>query len=389
VAAAFLVAVDEPKTGVQGAQAHPGWSTATDGSGIPVGQNASEYAAGVDREVTHGGRASMSMRSVVAKPGTFRSVTQFVKADAYRGKRVRFAGYLKTRDVTDWCGLWLRVDGQGSQLGFDNMQSRAFKGTNDWTRHETVLDVPEAAVRLAFGSVLAGPGQVWADDLTLEVVDAREVKSTQPVEPKRNFAERPSNLDFEATGSGAALPVPGWTVLGRLPESYSHRVAELGAHGGRGFLEVKSTQQGTPRASFATQDIAAGPYQGRRVRFSAHLKTESVSEEAYLWVGLWSKQPSSFAATTGKELKGTRGWQPYDVVVDVPADAEGLSIAAILRGVGMLGVDDASIEIVDPSKVPLTTESERRLAEREKRARELKEALAKLPDRPENLDFEQ
>jgi hypothetical protein len=69
------------------------------------------------------------------------------------------AGYLKTRDVEDWCGIWLRVDGPSRLLAFDNMQPRAVKGTNDWTRHEVVLDVPEAAVRLAFGSVLKGAGQ--------------------------------------------------------------------------------------------------------------------------------------------------------------------------------------------------------------------------------------
>jgi len=72
----------------------------------------------------------------------------------------------------------------------------------------------------------------------------------------------------------------------------------------------------------------------------------------------------------------------------VPTDAEVLSLAVVLRGVGTLGVDDASVEIVDPAKVAVSPEWELERAAQEKRSRELAEAYPKLPDRPENLDFE-
>ncbi len=52
-----------------------GWSIATEGSGIPVGQSSSDYAAELDRKVTHGGQAAMSLRSIVAKPARFRAVS--------------------------------------------------------------------------------------------------------------------------------------------------------------------------------------------------------------------------------------------------------------------------------------------------------------------------
>ena len=123
VAAALLLAVDEPKPGTKDAPP-PGWSIATEGSGIPgVRTRANMPPGSIARSLMAArlpcrcGRSSRSRLS-------FRSVTQFVKADAYRGKRVRVAGYLKTRDVADWCGLWLRVDGPDRMLGFDNMQSR-------------------------------------------------------------------------------------------------------------------------------------------------------------------------------------------------------------------------------------------------------------------------
>ena len=85
VATALLLAAVGPEQGTKDSPAPPGWSFATEGSGIPANQNATEYALGVDREVTHGGRASVSLRTVVASPTGFRAVSQFVKADAYRG----------------------------------------------------------------------------------------------------------------------------------------------------------------------------------------------------------------------------------------------------------------------------------------------------------------
>jgi hypothetical protein len=89
--------------------------------------------------------------------------------------------------------------------------------------------------------------------------------------------------------------------------------------------------------------------------------------------------------TLGQGAKGTIDWQPHEVVIDVPADADGLSIGAVLQGVGTLGVDDASLEVVDPSKTVRLPETQARLV---KRARELAEALGKIPDRPQILDFE-
>ncbi|MGO9922990.1 MAG: hypothetical protein ACLQIB_50885 [Isosphaeraceae bacterium] len=263
--AAFLVVLvaipayaEAPKA--EQSVAPAGWSFATEGSGIPLNQKANEYAPEVDHKVTHGGKAAVSIRSIVAKPTGARSVTQLIKADAYRGKRVRLAGYLKTRDVADFSGLWLRVDGPTTLLGFDNMDPRPVKGTTDWTRYEVVLDVPETAVRLAFGLILMGTGQVWADDLNLEVVDPREVKSTQLIQFGVVRAEHATNFDFEAIDVADA--VPGWDIHHHGTNAYAHRIATTGAHGGRTFLEGKSTDHATPLSFSAAQTFMRPPTSG-------------------------------------------------------------------------------------------------------------------------------
>jgi hypothetical protein len=387
--ASLLLAAGGPNPGPENAPPVPGWSFATEGSGIPRAQDAGGFAAGIDREVAHGGHASVSIRSIVAE-AHFRAVTQLIKADAYRGKRVRLAGYLKTRDVRGgWAGLWLRVDGPDAKLlAIDNMGAQRLMGTTDWSRHAVVLDVPEAAVRLALGALLHGTGQVWADDLTLEAVDPKEVTVTSKGVEPITHAERAVNLDFEATGAGATDASPGWKTGGFDSGSFSRRIVEGRAHGGRAFLEVASAPEARSSGFGIVQDLAAGPYQGKRVRFRAYLKTKDLADPAYVWLRSDSETGTRFVSTRGRGPKGTTDWGPQEVVLDMAADAGGLSFGVVAPGAGTLGVDDASLEVVDPAAVPATEGATVRPLDPAKRAGELKEALPRTPDRPENLDFE-
>ncbi len=136
----------------------PGWSLGGLG-----------YQAGVDSVIKHGGRSAAFLRALPGA-GDFGTLMQTIDAESYRGSRVRLSGYCKVAGVAGWAGFWMRVDGQGSVLAFDNMRSRPIKGTTDWQRYEVVLEVPQAAEGLAFGALLAGAGQVWLDDLQLEKV---------------------------------------------------------------------------------------------------------------------------------------------------------------------------------------------------------------------------
>jgi hypothetical protein len=163
------------------------------------------YELSVDKTEKHAGKASGSIKSVAAELGRFASLTQAFQADAYRGKRLRMTAHVKSKEVEDWAGLWVRVDGKDQTgLAFDNMQDRQIKGTNDWKKYEVVLDVPGGAAAIYFGILLAGKGQVWVDDFKFEAV-GKDVKTTgKEVEPRKRERElrkdlpkEPKNLDFE------------------------------------------------------------------------------------------------------------------------------------------------------------------------------------------------
>lgn len=161
-----------------------------------AGSNPKDYSMAIDRETKHSGKSSASLKSITNEPGGFGTLMQTFKADVFRGKRVRLTGYVRSKDVADWAGLWMRMDGpRGEVLSFDNMQKRAIKATTDWTRYEIVLDVPDPSQEVAFGLLLSGKGQVWMDDLNFEVVSKDVPTTGGSIQDESNRAA--VNLDFE------------------------------------------------------------------------------------------------------------------------------------------------------------------------------------------------
>lgn len=145
------------------------------------------YRIGLDRTIAHQGSSSGHITARSLTPEGFATLTQMLRADSVRGKRVRLSGFVKTHDVTGSAGLWLRVDGNGGMLAFDNMAARPVRGTRDWTRVSVVLDVPADADGLALGFLMQSGGEAWIDDMSLEVVGS-DVPSTNMVPPSANPA---------------------------------------------------------------------------------------------------------------------------------------------------------------------------------------------------------
>jgi len=163
------------------------------------------YEVRLDDDKPLDGRYSATIACTSCAADDPATLMQTVLADRYRGKRVRLAGHLRSEAVERWAGFWMRVDAADRRaVAFDNMSARAVRGTTPWTRYAIVLDVPEDAVQIAFGFLLAGDGQVWADDLSLEPVAAavpttnlRDSPDYVRVEVEEGLPAEPRNLDFE------------------------------------------------------------------------------------------------------------------------------------------------------------------------------------------------
>jgi hypothetical protein len=70
------------------------------------------------------------------------------------------------------------------------------------------------------------------------------------------------------------------------------------------------------------------------------------------WAGLWMrvdtpKQPGrAFYNSMDKPMKGTMVWERRSVVLDVPQDANVISLGVISSGTGETWIDQLSVEVV-------------------------------------------
>jgi hypothetical protein len=158
-----------------------------------AGNNPKNYRTGVDRADMHDGLPSAYLASL-AKGNGFGTLMQSISASNYAGRRIRLRGWVKSQDVGDWAGLWMRVDKGWETVAFDNMQDRGIKGDLPWTTYDIVLDVPAGASSINFGILLSGVGEVWLNDLSLEVV-GNDMPSTG-TNRVATLPQSPVNLGF-------------------------------------------------------------------------------------------------------------------------------------------------------------------------------------------------
>lgn len=147
------------------AQLPTGWQAITDGSG--------EYTVSSDGARRNGGQgfAGATIKANVAEPHGSAMLAQSIRADAFRGKRIRLSGFLKTIGVNEGTAvLFMRVDGDGVVQTSDYMQNRPLMLTTDWGKQDIVLEVPENAIGITYGFLLGGSGQAWLDEVAIDVV---------------------------------------------------------------------------------------------------------------------------------------------------------------------------------------------------------------------------
>jgi len=157
------------------------------------------------------GKDALYIKSRANVPANgFIGLQQCVPARDYLGKRVRFAGRIKTVNATSGRDLganfYMRVDGTGKSLGFTNAGVRPVKGTSDWERQSAVLDVPAGSIRVCYGLVFSGnQGEAQADSVALEVVGT-DVAVTSSYEG--------APVIFRANGAGGMGRIEGRTLNG-------------------------------------------------------------------------------------------------------------------------------------------------------------------------------
>lgn len=247
--------------------------------GAPEGWGSSlgtQSAIGLTSSEKHGGASALYISgppvSVPLANATSAVLSQSIRPELYRGKRVRFSAWVKPLGITSatYAGLWMRVDGAGVSLAFDNMYSRPVTGSGEWREIAIVLDVPQEALGIALGILFRAYSTLVLDDLRFEVVgtDVPLTVAVSPGSPTSDsltvasmYARVPSaprNLDFEGL-PGPSTQTVDWLSQNSVALSTTDPAASLddleplrqmigsahlvglgeGTHGTREFFQMK------------------------------------------------------------------------------------------------------------------------------------------------------
>lgn len=165
------------------------------------------YACGLDPSMVVDGNPALLIHRLHGEDATgdeFAGLMQVFDAHSYSGGKVAFTARLKASQITGSGTIWMRVDGAGGMLAFDNMETRdangALHGDSDWVQRRIVLDVPQSAERIAFGCYLSGTGSLWCAGFSVE-------KAIEQEEPTTALAVRkqPENLDWTKVSEAHSL----------------------------------------------------------------------------------------------------------------------------------------------------------------------------------------
>jgi hypothetical protein len=176
-----------------------------------------------------------------------------------------------------------------------------------------------------------------------------------------------------ATPAGAQerATVGGWFSAGSNPAGYEMGVDHKVKFRGKGAGFVRARAENTAGFGTLMQIFKAAAYRGKRLRFTAIVRTEQVVV-AGIWmrVDLPDRREGAYDNMSDRPIRGTTPWMRYSVVLDVPTDATELAFGLLVAGGGSAWIDDVRLQVVDAT-VQVT-------------------AMAPLdyPESPANLDFE-
>ena len=231
------------------------------------------------------------------------------------------------------------------------------------TDDDPALAVPDAASDTADHDA---PVSANLHDAAATLEEVRLASRPSAARVSSQVDEQADDMTASAAVAAAATPngdtVPrAWLLYSPFPDAYRLRSDHAVVWQGSSSARIEIVLPDSSQRSFggALQTIRADAYRSRRVRFSAIVKTRG-ADAATIAIGADDQNGTQ---VTGKfmlvderrefPVRGSSGWTPLTMVIDIPDTAVALNYGAFLLGGGVLWVDTARLETVDAT-TPLT-----------------------------------
>jgi len=152
--------------------------------------------------------------------------------------------------------------------------------------------------------------------------------------------------------SKVSVMPPGWFLAGLAPHHYEVALDPKSECDGARAAYMKSRVKEPAGYGTFMQGFRADDYRGKRVRYSAVVRTEDVEG----WAGLFMRvdgrdvaHPLAFDNMQTRALVGTTPCQRHEVVLDVPREAKFIWLGLMLSGAGNAWIGGVRFDVVDES----------------------------------------
>ncbi|MBX9668529.1 MAG: hypothetical protein K2X93_12970, partial [Candidatus Obscuribacterales bacterium] len=307
---------------------------------------------------TKGKRGRVACIKSTAPDSSKFELIQFLKTDQFADKQVRFSAELKSSKL-GWASLWTTTytgDAKLSRQNLSDVTNQRIQGTTDWTLHECPIPIGSDSSLLSLAIVCVGSGRLWIRNVKIDV---------EPYDPKQDelldrkdeqlLSQIPSpfNLDFReliADGeqaSNSKFPM-GW--IGYEREYKITACSDMDNAGAPTVLiETLVETPGQYSSATLSQNLAPEIYLGKRLRFSANVKSSEVA-----WAAVWlrARRKGHYVYTVGfknlhnSPITGSTDWNRHDSIVDVQKDCINISYGIVVHGPGKVWLSQAQLEEV-------------------------------------------
>ena len=162
-------------------------------------------------------------------------------------------------------------------------------------------------------------------------------------------------FDGKESRMNYSLRIPkGWAVAGDAPYKYEMGLDPTLSYDNRPCITIKSGPEPSEFAALC-QTFKAGPYRGKRLRFSAAVRTADVENRAALFMRVAGADDKllAFDNMRDRPISGSNEWDHHAVVLDVAEDAEIIVFGILLSLNGQVWMADVRLDEVGQD-VPVT-----------------------------------
>jgi hypothetical protein len=153
----------------------------------------------------------------------------------------------------------------------------------------------------------------------------------------------------------SSLHIPkGWFVTGEAPEKYEIGLDPAIKYENHPCITIKAGPEPTEFAALA-QMVKADAYRGKRLHFSAAVRSEDLENRAALFmrIGGDNGQMLAFDNMQKRPITGTTDWTHHAIVLDVAEEAENILFGILLAEKGQVWMADVILDTVKKD-VPTT-----------------------------------